>query len=245
MSAVHSSRLWPPVRMQSCLIQVQFQLVWETQTVYWFIRQEFSMASRCLFVFFVFLDTYVKQENPDWSSQYSDFSFSRLIVKSYRNLDRNQPKLHEQTLLRWKCCLVSLLLVFVVGLRGSLSKLISLQRPAKNRHPDCSVVHTHRDTHSQRQAGGQTGKHAASQVHVDAHAVHVQRIKKEAVNRFFIHQWVINWGLVNGDSEWTCVDTVLRSSLWTAASMGLDASRRLFKQDELLIRPRFPPGSSL
>lgn len=51
----------------------------------------------------------------------------------------------------WANCAVvemlpgSLLLVFVVGLRGCLSKLISLQRPAKSRHPDCSVVNTQTD----------------------------------------------------------------------------------------------------
>lgn len=40
-------------------------------------------------------------------------------------------------------------LVFVVGLSGSLSELISPQRPAKNSPPDSSGVHTH------TQKGGQ------------------------------------------------------------------------------------------
>lgn len=64
-----------------------------------------------------------------------------------------------------KCCLVALLLVYVVGLRGSLSELISLQQPAKSRHPDCSVVHT--GAHGQMEAD----RHAASHVDVDAHVL--------------------------------------------------------------------------
>lgn len=60
-----------------------------------------------------------------------------------QHLVRDSSRFHGQTLLLWKCSLVSLLLVFVVGLRGSLSKLISLQQQAKSRHPDWSV-HTNK-----------------------------------------------------------------------------------------------------
>lgn len=42
-------------------------------------------------------------------------------------------------------------------------------------------------------------------------------------------------------TDWTCTDTMLRYSLWAGASMGWDAWRHLFKQDELLIPPCFPP----
>lgn len=153
---------------QSCIIQVQVQLVCETQTVYWFIGQEFSIASQHSFFFF-FWKLWGHPESSSWAVAVVDvIIFSGLIVRMIETWTGTSQGCMDLLTLQWKC-LVSLHVVFVVGLRGSLSKLISLQRPAKNRHPDCSVVHTERETHTHK---GKPGKHAAFQVHVNAHVLH-------------------------------------------------------------------------
>lgn len=68
-----------------------------------------------------------------------------------------------------------------------------------------------------------------------------KRFLKKRRGKFFFRQHVINGGTVNGDSDWTCIDIMQCYSLWAKASMGLDAWRHLFKQDELWIPPCFPP----
>lgn len=123
--------------------------------------------------------------------------------------------------------------VFVVGLRGSLSKLISLQWPAKSRHPDCSA-HTQAHTLTGRKKKNK-GRKASSLARYMLMLMYCldKRRKKRIVNRFSFLCWAINGGLVNGD--WL---NLQRHSV----SLGLDACRRLFRHDELLIS-LLPPSS--